>query len=92
MRSLILAVLALSAASCGKDKKQEPQKTDTATCSSNEDCEAGWLCLDGECADTSAGAVYADPSSAVTPDKVRSEVERVQEQRQKRNDELLDGL
>ncbi len=82
----------LSLAACGKDKKTEAQASDVQSCESNDDCEAGWVCLDSECADTSSGAAYTAPGSAVTPDKVRNEVQRIQEQAQKRNDELLDGL
>lgn len=90
----ILMVASASFAACGKDKKSSPssEEADSLVCESNSDCEQGWVCLDGECANTAAGAAYTDPATAVTADKVKNEVEKVQENAQKRNDELLDGL
>ena len=81
-----------TALGCGKDKKAEPTEAEPLTCESNQDCEAGWVCLDGECASAASGAIYTDPANAVTPDKVRGEIEKIQENSQKRADEILEGL
>lgn len=92
--SVFFLALALgaSALGCGKDKKVEPAEAEPLACESNQDCEAGWVCLDGECASAASGAIYTDPANAVTPDKVRGEIEKIQENSQKRADEILEGL
>ncbi len=92
--SLLLGA-ALVMVACGKDKPSPTppaEETESLACDSNSDCERGWACLDGECANTAAGAIYTDPSSAVTPAKVKSEIERIQENSQKRADDILEGL
>jgi hypothetical protein len=68
--SLGLAVALLGA--CGKSKPP----AETRSCRSAADCDEGWLCLASKRADPRGSAVYTDPKHAVTPDKVRDEVEQ----------------
>jgi len=80
--SFVLGVALLLA--CGKSKPAAERKP--TTCKQNSDCAEGWVCLARKCADPSGKAVYMDPAHAVTPDKVRDEVEDVQ----KRHDDDID--
>jgi len=88
-------VLTLSVG-CGKKKNAVQSGTaddeEELACEANSDCEAGWICLDGECANSASGAVYTDPAHSVTPDKVKREVNKISENAQKRADKILDGL
>ena len=87
-------VLCTGLGACGKDKKDSNavDENEATVCESSDDCESGWVCLDGECASAGSGAIYADPASAVTPDKVKNEVDRINEKSQQRADEILEGL
>jgi len=91
MKRLAIAfVLCLSVSGCGGKKNAPPaEEEDEVGCDSNSDCESGWQCLDHECVDTSSKAIYTHPSNAVTPEKVKREVERRQEEHTKRVDESL---
>ena len=93
---ILLLALAAAVPACGKSKKPAEQAEEgdesARVCESNDDCEAGWVCLDGECANSASGAIYTDPGNAVTPDKVRGEVERIQQQAQERADKILEDL
>ena len=91
MRTSMLLVLAmLFAVGCGDDKKKAaPQPT---SCTSNEDCLRDWLCMDEACVDPDSKAIYTDPQNAVTPEKVKRELQRIGDERQKKHDQLLDGL
>jgi len=89
----LLFVLSAGLSGCGKKKAAEEEvDDDSLTCETNDDCEAGWVCLAGECANSASGAIYTDPSHAVTPDKVKNQVDQINEASQKRADEILDGL
>jgi hypothetical protein len=89
--SVVLA-FGMSALGCDKDKKAKESDPELLLCEANEDCEEGWVCLAGECANAASGAIYTDPANAVTPDKVRGQIEKIQENSQKRADEILEGL
>lgn len=84
----------MGAFGCGKDKQAKASEEDeeVLVCEETADCEDGWVCLDGECANSASGAIYTDPANAVTPDKVKREIENIQKNAQKRNDEILEGL
>lgn len=93
LQASIAIAFTLCLASCGKnDKEAEPQEEAVSSCESTADCDKGMVCLAGECASTSGSALYTDPASAVTPDKVRKEIEAIGAKRQKRHDELLKNL
>lgn len=94
LQASIAIAFTLCLASCGKnDKEADPQEeAEVSSCESTADCDDGMVCLAGECASTSGSALYTDPASAVTPDKVRKEIEAIGAKRQKRHDELLEGL
>ncbi len=89
----MIAMLLLSAG-CGDSKKSENASPaeEQLVCEGNDDCEEGWVCLDGECANAASGAIYTDPSNAVTPDKVKAQVDKINANAQKRADEILEGL
>ena len=90
---LLIVGLSTSLSACGKDKKASSgDDAETLVCESNDDCEEGWACLDGACANAASGAIYTDTANAVTPDKMKGQVEKIQENSQKRADEILDGL
>ncbi len=82
--SLLLAALALAAPGC----KRAPA-TDGAPrpCASNDDCPAGDACLDGRCASTAHGAAFLHPGNAITPQKVKAAMERLNAASEKRTDD-----
>ncbi|MCP4447553.1 MAG: hypothetical protein GY811_19765 [Myxococcales bacterium] len=87
--------LCVSISGCGKNKEADNAGEDESsdlTCESNSDCEPGWVCLEEECANAASGAIYTDTTNAVTPDKVRGQIEKIQEDSNKRADEVLKGL
>lgn len=92
MRPILVSALCLLFAQGCSDKKKAPAEEQAASCEATSDCEAGQICLDGACASTAPGAIYTDTDNAVTPDKVKSEVDRINEQTEERNSEILDGL
>lgn len=55
------------------------------SCARSADCAAGWVCLDGQCADPSAAAPFTDPEKAVTAPKVGREVGKTLEHEQERS-------
>lgn len=89
---LFLTFLAFVTTACGDDKKSSADKpaTEKVACESNEDCQTGWACLDGECASTVTKDIYADPGNAVTPEKVKRELEKRTKQHADRVDKVLD--
>jgi hypothetical protein len=84
---VVLVALACIAACNGKPKATKDPKS----CRSNEECSPGWVCLAYECADPRAKAIYTAPSNAVTPDKVRRQLEETQKQREAKTDQVLGG-
>ena len=81
---LLLALLAL--AGC---PKSAPEATaGPKACASSTDCPSGWVCLAKTCAHAAPGAIYTDTSNAVTPDKVKREVE----QQLQAHDDKMDNL
>src|SRR5262249_19876665 len=76
------ALAALALAACkqhrGTAASQQPDH-----CTSNADCADGWVCLAEKCADPRASALYSDPASAVTPDKVQRQLEQTAAQHEK---------
>lgn len=83
--------IAIAMTSCGKSNKEaQPQEEEVSSCESTADCGESMVCLDGECASTKGGAIYTDTKNAITPDKVRKEIEAIGDKRQQRYDELLD--
>lgn len=86
MRSLLLALALLLAAACsGKTERQQP-----IACTEDKDCPKGWVCLGEECADPSTKAVYTAPETAVTPAKVRDDVEQTSDRSRERVDQAMD--
>jgi hypothetical protein len=76
VKSLVLVLaVALSLVGCTK-KKAAPSPAEAASCTSAADCSDGMVCLAGACTKSSSGAIYTDPSNAVTPDKVKRDFEQ----------------
>ncbi len=94
MRRPLFCLLCLATlASCsGKKKPAADQAEQASRCEDNSDCEESEVCLDGACASTAPGAIYSDPQNAVTPDKVKAEVERINKAAEDRADKELEGL
>ncbi len=90
----VAAFCLLLCISCGgdKDKSQDTETEEAVTCEETADCESGMVCLAGKCASTSGSAIYTDPANAITPKKVKAEVEAIQNRRQERADKILEGL
>ncbi len=89
--TVFLACMTLAILACGGDKKADTSGDEkTVECESNADCEDGLVCLDSECADPSVKAHFTDPSRAVTPQKVKREVDKRTEEHRKRIDKSLD--
>ena len=70
------ALLLLLLAAC---KRPRGVPDAPVTCAESADCKTGWVCLAGRCADPSAAAVYEHPQNAVTPEKVKNEVDQTLE-------------
>jgi hypothetical protein len=60
---------------------EKPGAEAARPCRKSSDCDDGWVCLARVCADPRGSAIYTDPAHAVTPDKVRDEVEQAGERR-----------
>lgn len=90
----LLSLSVSFALACGDKKKPaaEEDEIEEPVCESNSDCEAGMVCLAGECASAKGTDIYTNTKSAVTPDKVKRHMEQVNENAQKRADELLKDL
>jgi hypothetical protein len=88
---LCLGVLTFGLLGCSDKKKPAAEEPEVATCETNADCAQGEVCLANECASAAPGAIYTNPSTAVTPAKVKSHVEQVNEKAQKRADDLLEA-
>jgi hypothetical protein len=69
----------------------EPAPAAAVSCGGNSDCPETWICLAGKCTDPSEGAIYSDPSNAVTPDKVEREMEQLGQQRDQDIDRRIEG-
>jgi len=91
------ALALLLAVGCGGKKKDDEKPPEQAAessepadeepeCEVDDDCRANELCLDGECTSTARGGVYTNPRRAVTPEKVKREVEKRMQQGQDRID------
>jgi len=100
-------VMALSSLACKRHHARAPEDDEQAApaagatgsqaagtvCRSNAQCANGWACLDNKCVDPSSAALYTHPSNAVTPDKVKREVEhQVQVHQQQLDDKTLHGV
>lgn len=92
MRPILISALCLLFAQGCSDKKKATEEEQVASCEATSDCEAGEVCLDGACASTAPGAIYTDTENAVTPDKVKAEVDRINEKAEERANEILEGL
>jgi hypothetical protein len=91
-----LRVLALAAALAGAtlglaacEKKTGPAAPEAHACRENSDCAGGWLCLNGKCASMKSSTIYADPENVATPQKVKKEVERLQDKAMGRVDKTM---
>lgn len=62
------------------------------SCAGNSDCPETWICLAGKCTNPSEGAIYSDPSNAITPDKVEREMEQLGQQRDQDIDRRIEGV
>ena len=88
--AMVLALgFAVSACSGKKAPESEPEE-DEVECQTNSDCEGNLQCLGNECVDTSSKAIYSNPSNAVTPEKVKREVELRQRAHTEQVDKSLD--
>jgi hypothetical protein len=76
---------------CSDKKKAEaPEEEAAPACETNADCAQGEVCLAKECASAAPGAIYTDPSSAVTPDKVKKEMEMINKAAEDRMNKMME--
>lgn len=99
---VVAVVLTLAlAGSCGGKKSEEEQPSEESAepsepgakhpqCKVDEDCFQTEVCLGGQCISTARGGVYHNPRRAVTPAKVKGEVDRRLEEGQDRMDQRLE--
>jgi hypothetical protein len=97
-------VLALAfGVGCGGKKSEEKKAPDESAesdeamegepeCEVDSDCSPTYVCLGGECTSTSHGSFYSNPRRAVSPGKVKREVEKRLQNSQDRRDDRLKQL
>ena len=97
---MALALFLLPA--CGKEEKAAPAPTPASeapeprpdrkvACKSIDDCRTGQVSLDGRCLSAnSTKTVFTDRKNAVTPERVKRELEKQTKIRQKQLDRGLD--
>ncbi len=76
LAAVALAALLAASSACHKSKPADTSSK-PKPCAADSDCAQGWVCLAHACADPRASAVYTHPSNAVTPEKVKQQVEQV---------------
>ena len=84
----LLVVLAVSSVLAGCESNKPPPPP--GACKADPDCADGWVCLAGRCTDPAAGAIITDPSNAVTPDKIKRELEHRTSASEDRAEQALD--
>ena len=97
---MAMAILFGLACSCGGKKEDKPAAPEPAgegggaqaepECDVDDDCRGDKMCIDGQCISTEPGGVYRNPQRAVTPAKIKREVEKRMEQGEKRLDRGLE--
>lgn len=101
MRRVAIALLFVaSAAGCHRFKKNAAADDDagpaagatTLACQATADCPSGWVCMAQRCTDPRSKAIYTDPANAVTPGKVRKEVEQQLEHREQVEEKTVKSL
>jgi hypothetical protein len=89
VRSLALSLLVLGLLPACNDKPSGAA-AQPESCESDSDCKDGWTCLAQACADPRSGGIYSDPTTAVTPDKVKKEIELRTQQHAADNEKSLE--
>ena len=88
---LVLLSSMLAIGACSDNKKNSvDEATKEAACESNADCQQGEVCLAKVCASAAPGAIYTNPSNAVTPDKVKAQMDMVNKAAEERVDKILE--
>ncbi len=91
-----ICFLVLCLPACRDSTQSAPGPAEQApspvSCSGNADCAENWICLAGKCTNPSEGAIYSDPSNAITPDKVEREMEQIGQQRDQDIDRRIEGV
>ncbi len=83
----LIACLGMASGCRGKPPAEAGPKKARA-CNTSDDCETGWVCLANACADMRSKAIYTDTANAVTPDKVKRELEQKLRAHEKKLDNL----
>ena len=88
----LLALALLAPLGLGGCHKEPPPPAEPKPCHSNDDCTAPQICLAYECTDPRPGAIYTDPGNAVTPDKVKKDVEEKLNQEQQQRERKTENV
>jgi hypothetical protein len=88
MRTWMFAIGLVVVAACGRSKAAPPVEPPDS-CKVDKDCPEGWHCLGAKCANPASGAIYTDPAHAVTPEKVKDQVEKVNAQHEENVDDKM---
>jgi hypothetical protein len=92
MRARVWLLLVLTALVACRRGTSSSAPDASLACSSKDDCPTAWVCLAGRCADPSTAAWVEHPSNAVTPQKVKEDVEQKLQEEQAREKELEDRV
>jgi hypothetical protein len=89
VRTVLAGLLSLSAlASLPAGCKGKTPPSAPKSCQKDTDCPDPLICLAGACADPRESAIYTNPSQAVTPQKVKQQVEQTNQQIEDKLDKI----
>jgi hypothetical protein len=90
--SVFALVIVLALAGCHRKKipAPAPAPSPSTACASNQDCDDGWACLARRCADARKVGAFTHSEQAVTPEKVRLELEQRQDQHMRQIDKAAE--
>ena len=83
IRVTLVVLIAMATFACSNKSSSSDQ---SAECETADDCRRGWKCANGNC----VKPTYTKPRTAVTPDKVKRELEQVNKDYEKKVDKALD--
>jgi hypothetical protein len=88
--AIVLGVGLVLAGACGKSApagKPIPER-----CEADGECPERWRCLAHKCTDPSLGAHFTDPEHALTPERMKQQVDQTNEAHEKDVDKKVEEI